>query len=170
MTANLLERREILEGMVGANLVLFQTYSYSRHFVSSCIRVCGYESTTNGVDVNGQTVAVSYCPIGIDVERVSKARDSPGVIPKAQALRNLYLDKKIIVGREKLDAPKGVYNKLQAFEKFLSVYPEWRGKVVLIQVTTPALSESPKLERMVAELVSHINGTYGTLDFTPVHH
>ena len=76
----------------------------------------------------------------------------------------------IIVGREKLDVAKGVYNKLQAFEKFLEVYPEWRGKVVLIQVTTPALSESPKLERMCAELVSHINGTYGSLDFTPVHH
>jgi trehalose 6-phosphate synthase/phosphatase len=86
------------------------------------------------------------------------------------ALRMLYKDKKIIVGREKLDVAKGVYNKLQAFEKLLQVYPEWRGKVVLIQVTTPALSESPKLERMTAELVSHINGLYGTLDFTPVHH
>jgi trehalose 6-phosphate synthase/phosphatase len=60
--------------------------------------------------------------------------------------------------------------QLQAFEKFLQTYPEWRGKVVLIQVTTPALSESPNFERQVANLVSQINGTYGTLDFTPVHH
>lgn len=156
--------------MLGASVVLFQTYSYSRHFVSSCIRVCGYESTSDGVDVNGATVVVDYSPIGIDVERVAHDRDSPGVAPKVEALLKLYHDKKIIVGREKLDAPKGVYNKLQAFEKFLEVYPEWRNKVVLIQVTTPALSESPKLERMVAELVSQINGTYGSLDFTPVHH
>jgi trehalose 6-phosphate synthase/phosphatase len=148
------ERREILEGMLGANAVLFQTYSYSRHFVSSCIRVCGFESTSDGVDVNGQTVAVSYCPIGIDIKRVARDCESPGVMPKVQ----------------KLDAPKGVYNKLQAFDKFLQVYPEWRNKVVLIQVTTPALSESPTLERKVAELVSHINGAYGSLNFTPVHH
>jgi trehalose 6-phosphate synthase/phosphatase len=164
------KRREILEGMLGANAVLFQTYSYSRHFVSSCIRVCGFESTSDGVDVNGQTVAVSYCPIGIDIKRVARDCESPGVMPKVQALRELYHDKKIIVGREKLDAPKGVYNKLQAFDKFLQVYPEWRNKVVLIQVTTPALSESPTLERKVAELVSHINGAYGSLNFTPVHH
>lgn len=156
--------------MLGANLVLFQTYSYSRHFISSCIRVCGYESTTNGVDVNGVITVVSHCPIGIDVKRVAHDRDAPGVRPKMDSLRQLYADKKIIVGREKLDAPKGVYNKLQAFEVFLEKYPDWRNKVVLIQVTTPALSESPKLERMVAELVSHINGTYGSLDFTPVHH
>ncbi|KIR26908.1 trehalose-phosphatase [Cryptococcus deuterogattii 99/473] len=164
------KRREILDGMLGANLVSFQTYSYSRHFVSTCIRVCGYESTPGGVDANGQVTAVGYCPIGIDIKRVVHDRDQPGVLPKAQALRDLYKDKKIIVGREKLDVAKGVYNKLQAFEKFLQVYPQWRGKVVLIQVTTPALSESPKLERMTAELVSHINGTYGSLDFTPVHH
>ena len=156
--------------MLGANQVSFQTYSYSRHFVSTCIRVCGYESNAAGVEANGSITAVGYCPIGIDIKRVSQDRDAPGVTPKLEALRMLYKDKKIIVGREKLDVAKGVYNKLQAFEKFLEVYPEWRGKVVLIQVTTPALSESPKLERMTAELVSHINGTYGSLDFTPVHH
>jgi trehalose 6-phosphate synthase/phosphatase len=167
---DLAERREILEGMLGANHVSFQTYSYSRHFVSTCIRVCGFESTPGGIDANGSVTAVGYCPIGIDVKRVSHDRDAPGVKPKMKALRMLYKDKKIIMGREKLDVAKGVYNKLQAFEKFLEVYKEWRGKVVLIQVTTPALSESPKLERMVAELVSHINGLYGSLDFTPVHH
>ncbi len=151
-------------------MVSFQTYSYSRHFVSTCIRVCGFESAPGGVDANGSVTAVGYCPIGIDIKRVSHDRDAPGVEPKMEALRMLYKDKKIVVGREKLDVAKGVYNKLQAFEKFLEVYPEWRGKVVLIQVTTPALSESPKLERMTAELVSHINGMYGGLDFTPVHH
>lgn len=163
-------RREILEGMLGANIVMFQTYSYSRHFVSTCIRVCGFESANGGVESQGQFTAVGYCPIGIDIKRVSHDRDAPGVTPKMEALRMLYKDKKIIVGREKLDVAKGVYNKLQAFEKFLQTYPQWRGKVVLIQVTTPALSEHPKLERMCAELVSHINGTYGSLDFTPIHH
>jgi trehalose 6-phosphate synthase/phosphatase len=156
--------------MLGANTVMFQTYSYSRHFVSTCIRVCGFESSVGGVESNGQFTAVGYCPIGIDIKRVSHDRDSAGVIPKMEALRMLYKDKKIIVGREKLDVAKGVYNKLQAFEKLLETYPKWRGKVVLIQVTTPALSEHPKLERMCAELVSHINGTYGSLDFTPIHH
>ena len=65
---------------------------------------------------------------------------------------------------------KGVVKKLRAFEKLLHDYPEWIGKVVLIQVTSPALSDSPKLERQVSELVSQINGEYGGLDFIPVHH
>lgn len=189
------KRNEILEGMLGANLVCFQTYSYSRHFISTCIRVCGFETTPAGVDAHGTVTAVSYCPIGIDCERVIQDRfvlarrrrtisrfcstnsfslpplsNGAGVGPKVDALRALYAGKKIIVGREKLDVSKGVVEKLQAFEKLLECYPEWRGKVVLIQVTQPSLSDSPKLERTVSELVSHINGLYGSLDFTPVHH
>jgi trehalose 6-phosphate synthase/phosphatase len=52
----------------------------------------------------------------------------------------------------------------------LQDYPQWVGKVVLIQVTSPALTDSPKLERQVSELVAHINGEYGSLNFIPVHH
>ena len=66
-------RNEILDGMLGANLICFQTYSYSRHFTSSCIRVCGYEVTARGgIDVQGHVAAIGYCPVGVDAERVAK--------------------------------------------------------------------------------------------------
>ncbi|KXN84045.1 Trehalose-phosphatase [Leucoagaricus sp. SymC.cos] len=166
-------RKEILDGMLGANLVCFQasaTYSYSRHFISTCIRVCGYETNSRGIDVEGHVTAVSHCPVGVDAERVSRDIQRPGIQPKLEALRTLYEGKKIIVGRDKLDVVKGVIQKLRAFEKLLQDYPEWIGNVVMIQVTSPALTDSPKLEKQVSELVSHINGEYGSLDFIPVHH
>lgn len=53
----------------------------------------------------------------------------PGIQPKLQSLRALYQGKKIIVGRDKLDAVKGVVQKLRAFEKLLQDYPEWIGNV-----------------------------------------
>ncbi|KAF5369086.1 hypothetical protein D9758_002906 [Tetrapyrgos nigripes] len=180
-------RKEILDGMLGANLVCFQTYSYARHFISTCIRVCGYEASSRGIDVEGHVTSVLHCPVGVDAERV--ARDflagvsqenglayfpnlptRPGIKPKLDALKTLYEGKKIIVGRDKLDVVKGVLQKLRAFEKLLQDYPEWIGNVVMIQVTSPALSDSPKLERQVSELVAHINGEYGSLDFIPCHH
>ncbi|RDX51729.1 trehalose 6-phosphate phosphatase [Lentinus brumalis] len=164
-------RKEILDGMLGANLVCFQTYSYSRHFTSSCVRVCGYEVTPRGgIDVQGHVTAIGYCPVGVDADRVAKDTLRPGIQPKLEALRALYEGKKIIVGRDKLDVVKGVVQKLRAFEKLLQDYPQWIGNVVLIQVTSPALSDSPKLERQVSEIVAHINGEYGSLDFIPVHH
>ncbi|KAK0203723.1 trehalose 6-phosphate phosphatase [Desarmillaria ectypa] len=163
-------RKEILDGMLGANLVCFQTYSYSRHFISTCIRVCGYETTHRGIDVEGHVTSVMHCPVGIDAERVARDIQRPGILPKLEALQTLYEGKKIIVGRDKLDVVNGVLQKLRAFEKLLQDYPEWIGNVVMIQVTSPALTDSPKLERQVSELVAHINGEYGSLDFIPVHH
>ncbi len=165
------KRKEMLEGMLGADLACFQAFSYSRHFLSSCIRVCGYEASSNAVEsANGHVTNITYNPIGIDSVKIAKDSSSEGVLPKIEAIREMYKGKKILVGRDKLDVVRGVVQKLQAFHKFLAEYPEWRNKVVLIQVTAPALNDSPKLERQVSELVSHINGEFGSLSFTPVHH
>lgn len=180
-------RKEILDGMLGANLVVFQKFSYGRHFSSSCVRVCGYENVHGGIDVSGQITRVLHCSVGVDADRISqdvyvwfppslRVRNNtppslrPGIAPKLAALRTLYEGKKIIIARDKLDVVKGIVQKLKAFEILLRDHPHWRGKVVMIQVTSPSLTDAPKLERQVSELVAKINGEYGSLDFIPVHH
>ncbi|KAI8074162.1 glycosyltransferase family 20-domain-containing protein [Gongronella butleri] len=163
-------RNTILRGMLGSTLIGFQTYSYARHFISSCTRVLGCESTQVGVNYNGHMVAVGAFPIGIDSDRVHMYCKQPGVEPKMSAIRDMYSDKKIVIGRDKLDSTKGVLQKLHAFEQLLERYPEWRNKVVLIQVATPTFGEHGKLESKISETVSHINSTYGSLEFTPVHY
>ncbi|KAK0557107.1 hypothetical protein OC846_000754 [Tilletia horrida] len=165
------KRREIIEGMLGADLACFQAFSYSRHFLSSCIRVCGFEASSNTVESpSGHTTSISYNPIGVDADRVRRDASAAGVMPKIAAIREMYRGKKIIIGRDKLDVVRGVTQKLQAFYKLLADFPEWRGNVVLIQVTAPSSNESRSLERRVSELVSQINGEFGSLSFTPVHH
>lgn len=163
-------REEILDGMLGADLLCFQTYSYGRHFISACIRVMGLESVGNGIESNGMITDITYCPIGIDADRIELERQSSGVHPKMVALRKLYEGKKIVIGRDKLDPTKGVIHKLKAFEYLLKNYPQWRNGVVLIQVTSPSPTDSPQLATKISELVDHINATYGTLHFQPVHH
>ncbi|TVY87658.1 Trehalose-phosphatase [Lachnellula willkommii] len=170
-------RKDILEGVLGANLIGFQAYSYSRHFVSCCTRIVGYPSDTAGVDAYGGKVSVGVFPIGIDAAAVQHAAfDDPVIGEKVTALRELYKDKKIIVGRDRLDTVRGVAQKLMAFERFLDMYPEWRDKVVLIQVTSPTSVEEEqedtdnKMANKVSELVLKINGVYGSLEFSPVQH
>ena len=112
--------------MLAANLVCFQTYSYSRHFISSCIRVCGYETTSNqrGIDVEGHVAAVNYSPVGIDSARVSRDILRPGIQPKLDALHALYEGKKIIIGRDKLDVVKGVVQKVRAISASVPARPD----------------------------------------------
>ncbi|KAI1849700.1 hypothetical protein JX266_004649 [Neoarthrinium moseri] len=168
-------RKEVLEGMLGANLVGFQSYSYSRHFSSCCTRILEFPSDSIGVDVYGSRVEVGVFPIGIDVTKAEEKAWSPTVIEKYEALKKLYEGKKIIVGRDRLDSVRGVAQKLMAFDRFLELYPEWTEKVVLIQVTSPtAVEDSEEAENKIAsrinELVMRINGTYGSLGFSPVQH
>ncbi|WFD07877.1 hypothetical protein MVES1_003245 [Malassezia vespertilionis] len=165
------QRREVLEGMLGADLVCFQNHAYARHFISSCVRILGYEVQGSSIEsLNGRVTHVAYNPIGIDVERVEHFLGAPGVAPKIAQLRELYAEKRIIIGCDKLDVVRGVIQKLEAFYDLLKYFPEWREKVVLIQITIPALNSSAKLERQVAELVNQINGDFGSLSFTPVQH
>ena len=119
----------MLEGMLGSNMIGFQSYAYSRHFISSCTRVLGFESSSNGVDAYGAHVAVDVFPIGIDAAKVEKEANQPNIIEKMTAIRELSAGKKIIVGRDRLDSVRGVVQKLRAFEMFLENYPAWREKV-----------------------------------------
>ncbi|KAJ7689763.1 hypothetical protein B0H16DRAFT_1656151 [Mycena metata] len=89
-------RLECLRSMAAADLVYLQTYSYSRHFVSTRVRVCGYESTRCGIE--GHVAAVVHCPVGVDAERVGWDILRPGIQLKLAALRALYEGKKMSVG------------------------------------------------------------------------
>ena len=170
-------RKEILSGPLGATMIGFQSYNFSRHFNSCCKRVLGFESSSAGVDAYGAHVAVDVFPIGIDVEAVQKsAFQNPKVEENITALKQIYAGKKVIVGRDRLDTVRGVSQKLMAFEIFLDKYPHWRDKVVLIQVTSPTSVEEEKedaghkIENKISSLVARINGEFGSLSHTPVQH
>lgn len=164
------KRKELLEGVLGANLVACQSYAFARHFISSCARLLGVETAPTYISAYGIHVTVDTIPIGIDTVAVEKDAFEPSVDEKVKALRMLYPDRKIIIGRDRLDSVRGVVQKLYAFEMFLNLYPEWIEKVVLIQVTSPAYANTAKTEKKISEMVAHINGKYGGLHFAPVQH
>lgn len=169
-------RKDILEGCLGSTMIAFQSFSYSRHFSSCCERILGFESSSAGIDAYGAHVAIDVFPIGINVEVVRMAAFDDHVEKTMTAIRQLYSGKKIIVGRDRLDTVRGVAQKLMAFEMFLARYPQWRDKVVLIQVTSPTSVEEEqedaqhKIEHKISDLVSRINGQYGSLSHSPVQH
>jgi trehalose 6-phosphate synthase/phosphatase len=165
------KRTQLLDGMLGADYITFQSESFQRHFLSCCARVLGTDMDKNKVMAYGSSIYVDTLPIGIDTKKIDHdAFVEDGIDQKVKALREIYSDKKIIVGRDRLDTVRGVVQKLQAFEMFLQMYPEWRDKVVLIQVSSPGYLQSAKVEAKVTELVNRINGVYGNLNSTPVLH
>lgn len=169
------KRKDLLTGVLGSNMIGFQSFSYSRHFTSCCTRILGFESNPAGIDAYGAHVAVDVFPIGIDVKHVQHmAFEDPETQRTVEEMKRIYKGKRIIIGRDRLDSVRGVTQKLMAFETFLTQYPEWIGNVVLIQVTSPTSNdeekEEAKLSTQLSHLVSSINGRFGSLSFSPVQH
>jgi trehalose 6-phosphate synthase/phosphatase len=164
------KRSEILAGILGASLVGFQTYSHARHFINSCTRVLGCESNPSGIEFHGFNVQIGIFPVGIDLERTESIIHSSTVNEKKRLIRDLFKGKQILIGRDTMDQIKGVEQKLEAFHKFLELYPQWRNQVALVQVSTPHQKPNVDIERKVSEWVHRINGTYGSLEYVPVHH
>lgn len=122
-------RKELLEGMLGANLVAFQTKEYVQHFLQTCSRILVTETTAKGVTVGERFINVTSCPIGIDPTSLDEARQDPAVMDWIDVLKEKYKGKKLIVARDNLDHVRGVRQKLLAYELFLNKYEEWREDV-----------------------------------------
>uniref|UniRef100_V5GIT4 Uncharacterized protein n=1 Tax=Kalmanozyma brasiliensis (strain GHG001) TaxID=1365824 RepID=V5GIT4_KALBG len=160
-------RETLLKGMLGADLIGFQTHNFCRHFLQTVSRILQLEATPKGVQLEGSLVTVAPFPIGIDVRSLNAKRQDPEVSEWVAQLRDKYAGKRIIVGRDKLDWIKGVRQKLLAFEAFLDEHPKWAGEVVLIQVALATTEENEEIGE-ATDVVSRINNKYSTLTYQPV--
>ena len=113
-------RKELLEGMLGANLVAFQTDEYAQHFLQTCSRLLTVETTAEGVQLEDHFVNVTYQPIGINPSAIQEARQADDVRDWIQDIQEKYKDKLLVVARDKLDYVHGVRQKLLSFELFLN--------------------------------------------------
>lgn len=122
-------RRELLEGMLGADLIGFQTDEYCHHFLQTCSRLLCVEATNEGIQLENRFVHVNKFPIGIDSNALDKRRQNPDVEGWIKIIKERYRGKRLIVARDKLDHIRGVRQKLLSYELFLKKYPQWREKV-----------------------------------------
>jgi trehalose-phosphatase len=160
-------RKELLEGILGANLIGFQTDEYCRHFLQTCSRILCVEATPEGIQLEDRFVNVGTFPIGIDPTSWDKRRQLTDVERWVDTISERYQGKRLIVSRDKIDSVRGIRQKLLSYELFLNSNPEWADKVVLIQVAT-STTEQPELEATLSDIAMRINSTHSTLAHQPL--
>lgn len=164
-------RKEILSGLLGADLIGFHTYGYVRHFLSSVRRLLGYEHSFGEVRTGTRVVRTDLFPMGIDYQRFADAAGSTPVQKEIARIRQMYGKRKIILSFDRLDYTKGIPLRLEAFDALLEKKPEYRGAVSLVLIAVPSrtgVDSYQALKKQIDELVGRINGKYGTTDWTPV--
>ncbi|TQB72685.1 hypothetical protein MPDQ_006550 [Monascus purpureus] len=160
-------RDELLKGVLGSDLIGFQTDEYCCHFLHTCGRLLGLEVSADGVQLRDRFVPVETFSFGIDPEGLDRARHSAEVKGWIDEISARYKDKYLIVARDRLDGPAGIKQKLLAYELFLKRYPKWRENVVLIQIAT-STAEIPELEVQISKIAMRINSVYSTLTHQPL--
>ena len=164
-------RKQMLEGLLGADLVGFHTYEYMQHFLQAVLRILGYDHDMGQVVAPDHVTRVGTYPMGIEFARFAGAGSLPAVAEERVRVRESLGTRRVVLSIDRLDYSKGILNRLDAFGLFLSQHPEARQRVVLVLVVVPSrigVYEYERMKQQIEEAVGRINGRYGALDWTPI--
>ncbi|WP_217606294.1 bifunctional alpha,alpha-trehalose-phosphate synthase (UDP-forming)/trehalose-phosphatase [Chitinophaga sp. GbtcB8] len=166
-------RAELLDGMLGADLLGFHTFDDSRHFINAVTRLLPINASSNVLMVNDRAVIAEPFPMGIDYERYGSMVSNPDVKDQLKQLKDNFNDIKMILSIDRLDYSKGILQRLQAYELFLQLHPEYTEKIVLYMIVVPSRDNVPQyiyLRDEIDKLVGGINARFRTINWHPVHY
>ncbi|MBL6444816.1 bifunctional alpha,alpha-trehalose-phosphate synthase (UDP-forming)/trehalose-phosphatase [Fulvivirga sp. 29W222] len=166
-------RRELLDGVLGSDLIGFHTYDDMRHFLSSVSRINFIGNNHGQIMRDRRTIAVDSFPIGIDYDKYAASAASPATLSREVKFRTSLGDQKLMLSIDRLDYSKGIPARLQIFDIFLNKHPEYQGKVSLLMIVVPSRDNVEKYKNLKEEvdlLVGRINGKYGSMNWTPIHY
>jgi trehalose 6-phosphate synthase len=167
-------RRQILDGLLGADLIGFQDRLMAQNFLRASRRYTGARGVGSLLHYNGREVRALPFPISIDVNEFETVARSPAVLKKVDELhQRIGRGRKILLGVDRLDYTKGIDVRLRAFEEILARGQYSTADVCLIQVAVPSrggAEDYDEMRRTVEETVGRINGEYGEPGRVAVHY
>lgn len=176
-------RTEIIEGLLGADLVGFHLPGGAQNFLILARRLVGATTSRGSVGVRSRfgevqfgfrTVKVGAFPISIDSADLDQQARSRAIRQRAREIRaELGNPRKILLGVDRLDYTKGIDVRLRAFSELLEegrVDPE---DTVLVQLATPSRERVESYIAMREDIerqVGHVNGEFGEVGHPVVHY
>jgi trehalose 6-phosphate synthase len=161
-------RRQILEGLLGADLVGFQLPGGAQNFVRLVRQRVGHKTHRDLVYLpDERTVRAAAFPISIDVDSFEELARRPEVTARAKEIRDaLGNPRKVLLGVDRLDYTKGIHARLRAFAELVADGELDVEDAVFVQVATPSrerVEQYRVLRDDIDRLVGRINGDHGRI-------
>jgi trehalose 6-phosphate synthase len=171
-------RKEVIDGLLGADLVGFQTPGGAANFLRACRRFAGVRSQGPFVSVEGpsgrRTARVGAFAISVDARELSELAKSPAVRRRARQIREeLGWPEVVLLGVDRLDYTKGLLHRLRAYGELLSEGRLGPPAAVLLQVASPSrdeVAQYKKLREEVERVVGAVNGDFSPVGRPAVHY
>ncbi|GAA1740138.1 trehalose-6-phosphate synthase [Aeromicrobium alkaliterrae] len=166
-------RREILEGLLGADLVGFQLNGAAGNFIRLVRQRVGHKTHRDAVYLpDGRVVRANAYPISIDAAGFEEMARDPAVVARAAEIReSLGNPRTIVLGIDRLDYTKGLRQRIRAFGELITegaVHPD---DAVFVQVATPSrerVDQYRMLRDEIDRLVGRLNGDVGRIGQPPI--
>lgn len=165
--------RELVEALLGADLVGFHTFDDAQAFLSSVRRLLGLDNEISQIIVGRRVVQVDVFPMGVDFQRITRTLSAPTVQDQAARYRGDIGASKLVFSLSRLDYTKGIPQALRGVAALLESHPEWRGRFVYLLVVVPSreiVEHYGEEKREIDRLCGEINSRYGTFNWTPIHY
>jgi len=169
-------KREILDGMLGSDMLGFHLRYHCMNFMDTVDRELEArpDREMTALVYQGHTTKIRAFPISIDFEAISHRAAAPETRKLAQVLARKYrFPEKVIlgVGADRMDYTKGIPERLDAIDAFLTRYPAYRDRFVFLQAAVPSRSQVEEYRRLDDEIeqkVAQINWKHGNEHWQPV--
>ena len=169
-------RSEIAAGLLGADLLGFQTMADAANFRRAALGTTGAKAarTQRTVLYEGREIALGAFPVGIDVDRIGDLANQPSTIERAVEIRASLGDPAcVLLGVDRLDYTKGIEVRLRAYRELLDEDRLSADDTVMIQVAEPSRSNVvgyADIRGEIERLVGDINGNFATMGKPAVHY
>ncbi len=167
-------KKEILDGILGADLVGFHTQQYCNNFIETVGHelesLIDFESFT--VTRNNHASSVKPFPISIAFPGFNESNKENDKLETAKLIKNLGIKTKYIgLGIDRLDYTKGILERLKAIEIFLTKYPSYHNNFTFIQIAAPSRTKVKKYRDFAVEVekeVERINSLFKNNKWKPI--
>lgn len=166
-------RKKLLTGLLGSDLIGFHTHDYTQYYLHCILRILGLENNFGEIIYDNRLVKVDTFPMGINYDKFAKIAATDQSTAIIEDTKKAFIGSKFILSVDRLDYSKGVYARLEAFERFLDKFPKWRNQANLLLVVVPSreqVEQYQEMKKAIDEIVGRLNGKFATLDWTPIHY
>jgi len=165
---------QLVPALCHYDLVGFQTDVDATNFCRYVANECGLSwASGNSFHYGNRTVQVATFPVGVETEPFQRLARRAIESSFVREVLDSLSGRAMIIGVDRLDYTKGIPERMDAFERFLANFPDWRGKVTYLQITPRSrigIPEYADVSRKVGEAVGRINGAYGEASWTPLRY
>lgn len=167
-------RTPILEGLLGADVLAFQSRSSRTNFAVAARRLAGATGSSRRLEWDGREVVLQVAPIGIDTSDFRSKAASEETTIAAKEIRSQLGDPDVVIlGVDRLDYTKGIDLRMRALQVLLEGRPDLIGNVAFVQIAVPSREDVEEYQRIRADiegLVGRINGDLAEVGRPPIHY